>query len=204
MSRFSALALSLLLGAASAQAQEVWTVDKVHSEVSFQVRHFVSKVRGRFTDFSGTITVFPDKPEQSTAEFTIKTASVDTDNTKRDDHLRSADFFDAEKHPEISFKSSKVKAVGKDQFEVTGTFTLHGVSKEITLPVSYLGVMTQKRPDGRESVRSGFATQTKLNRKDYGIVWNTLLDNGGTVLGDDVTIDINLETIKQQPKPAAN
>ena len=199
-SRF-AVALSFSLLAAPAFAQDVWVCDKNHSEVSFQVRHFVAKVRGNFRDFTCQVTANSAKPEESKVEFTIKTASVDTDNERRDNHLKSADFFEAEKYPEISFRSSKVKAAGKDKFDVTGTLTMHGVSKEVTLPVTFLGVMIDKNREGKEVPKSGFETQTTLNRKDYNIVYNRVLDNGGTMLGDDVAVSISLEMNK--PAPAA-
>ena len=196
MNRRFLLTLAAGLRAGSASAQDVWSVDKVHSEVSFQVRHFVAKVRGRFTDFTGTINADSAKPEASSVEFTIKTTSIDTANEGRDKHLRSADFFDVEKFPEISFKSSKVKPAGKDKYDVTGTLSMHGVSKEVTLPVSFGGVMTTKNREGKELLKSGFETQVTLNRKEYGIVWNTVLDSGGTVLGDDVSVQIQIEATK--------
>jgi len=196
MNRRFLLTLAVGLLAGSASAQDVWTVDKNHSEVGFQIRHFVAKVRGRFTDFTGSITANAAKPDASSVEFTIKTTSIDTDNEGRDKHLRSADFFDVEKFPEITFKSTKVKPAGKDKYDVTGTLSLHGVSKEVTLPVTFGGVMTTKNREGKESLKSGFETQLVLNRKDYGIVWNTVLDSGGTVLGDDVTVQIQIEANK--------
>lgn len=203
MTRRFAFLLSALLGGSPAFAQDVWNVDRNHSEVSFQVRHFVAKVRGRFTDFTGTVVADAARPEASSVEFTIKAASIDTDNENRDKHLRSADFFDVEQFPEITFKSSKVKALAKDRFEVTGTLTMHGVSREITLPVSWGGTMATKNRQGAEVLKSGFEIQATLNRKDFGIVWNQVLDAGGTVLGDEVQVAINLE-MNRAPKPAAN
>jgi polyisoprenoid-binding protein YceI len=172
---------------------ETYVIDKNHSDASFQIRHFASKVRGRFADFAGTIQADPAKPEASSVEFTIKTASIDTNQPDRDKHLRSADFFDAEKFPEITFKSSKVTPAGKDKYDVTGTLTMHGVSKEVTLPVTYLGTM--KDPRGSEI--ASFEVATKLNRKDFGMTWNKALDNGGFMLSDDVDVQISLETKKQ-------
>ena len=194
-SRFAA-AITLSLLASPAFAQDVWVCDKTHSEVSFQVRHFVAKVRGNFRDFACTITANPAKPEDSKVEFTVKAASIDTDNERRDTHLKSQDFFEVEKFPEISFRSAKVKATGKDKYDVTGTLTMHGVSKEITLPVNFGGVMISKNREGKEDPKGGFDTQVTLNRKDYGIVYNRVLDNGGTMLGDDVVVSINLEVVK--------
>ena len=187
--------LSLLLAAAAATAPlfaaETYTVDKAHSDVSFQIRHFASKVRGSFNDFEGAIQADPAKPEMSSVVFTIKTASIDTNDANRDKHLRSGDFFDAEKHPEITFKSSKIAPAGQDKYNVTGTLTIHGVSKEVTLPVTFLGFA--KDPGGNQ--RASFETTIKLNRKDFGINWNKALDAGGVMLSDDVDATINLETV---------
>lgn len=191
--------LAALLAATPALAADTYVVDKVHSDTVFTVRHLVSKVTGRFGDFAGTINIDRDKPENSSVEFTIKTASIDTKEAKRDNHLRSPDFFDAEKNPEITFKSAKVKATGKDTYDVTGTFTLHGVAKEITLPVSFLGSM--KDPGGEEKL--GFETSTTLNRKDYGVSWNRTLDAGGYLLGDDVKITISIEAGRKKEAPPA-
>src|SRR5262249_3020100 len=129
-----------------------------------------------------------------TVEFTIKAASIDTSNENRDKDLRSANFFDVEKFPEITFKSSKVKSAGKDRYDVTGTLNLHGVAKEVTLPVQFLGY--GKDPWGND--RAGFSTDVTLNRKDFGIVWNKNLDSGGLLLGDEVWVSINLETAKKK------
>ena len=186
--------LLALAALATPAAAENWVIDKGHSEASFQVRHIVTKVRGRFTDFEGAIAVDRAKPEASSVEFTIKTASIDTDVPNRDQHLRSPDFFDAEKYPTISFRSSKVAPKGKDQYEVTGTLNMHGVSKEITLPVTFLGFV--KDPSGRE--RAGFETRANLNRKDYGIVWNKALDSGGMLLGEEVAVEINIEATQKK------
>ncbi|MBX7184155.1 MAG: YceI family protein [Vicinamibacteria bacterium] len=192
------LTLAFTLAASAAFSQDVYNVDKVHSEVAFRVRHFVSKVSGRFDDFSGTITIVPGKPAASSVEFTIKTASINTANTGRDNHLRSADFFDAEKNPEITFKSTKIAPVDADTFNVTGIFTMHGTAKELTIPVDFGGTVT----DSRGTEKAGFSLTTKLNRKDYGIVWNQTLDSGGMMLGDEVEITVNIEANKRKPAPA--
>jgi polyisoprenoid-binding protein YceI len=174
--------------AASHVVADTFVIDPVHSEASFQIRHVVTKVRGRFTDFTGTIVGDPAKPEAATVEFTVKTASIDTDQVKRDTHLRSADFFDAEKFPEITFKSTKIKTTGKDKYDVTGDLTMHGVTKPITLQVTNLG----SAGSGKDA-KFGFEAATTLNRKDFGIVWNKALDTGGFMLGDDVLVTINIE-----------
>lgn len=182
-----------------ALAADTYVVDKTHSEVSFQIRHLMGKVRGYFTDFSGTISADAAKPEASTVEFAIKATSINTASEDRDKHLRSADFFDVEKLPEIGFKSTKIKLLGKDRYQVTGDFTLHGVTKPLTLPVTFLG--SAKDPWGNE--RASFETTATLNRKDYGMVWNKALDAGGLLLGEEVAISISLETIKKKEAPAA-
>jgi polyisoprenoid-binding protein YceI len=182
------------LWAGSAFATDTYVFDKNHTEASFQVRHILTKVRGKFDDFAGTIQADPAKPEASSVEFTIKAASIDTGVERRDTHLRSADFFDVEKFPEITFKSSSMKETSKDHFEVTGTLTMHGVSKEIKLPVTFLGTM--KSPMGDE--RAGFEAGITLSRKDYGLLWNRTLEAGNLMLGDDVEIAINIEAVKQK------
>ena len=187
-------ALAAAVATAPLFAAETYTVDKAHSDVSFQIRHFASKVRGSFNDFDGTIQADPAKPEMSSVVFTIKTASINTNNPDRDKHLRSADFFDAEKQPEITFKSSRFTTAGKDKYNVAGTLTMHGVSKEVTLPVTFLGFA--KDPGGNQ--RASFETSIKLNRKDFGINWNKALDAGGVMLGDDVDVTINLETVQKK------
>jgi len=185
--------VAAVLVAASAFAADSFVVDKNHSEATFQVRHLVSRVSGKFDDFTGSISVDQANPAASSVEFTIKTPSIDTGVTDRDKHLRSADFFDAEKYPEISFKSTSIKPSGrKDVYDVTGTFTMHGVTKTITLPVEFLGFV--KDPRGNQ--RAGFTAHTTLNRKDYGINWNRALDAGGTLLSDDVDITVNIEAAK--------
>lgn len=179
-------------------AAEVHTIDASHSEVSFQLRHLVTQVRGGFNDYEGTINLDPANLEKSSVDFRIKATSIDTNNADRDKHLRGEDFFFVEKYPEITFKSKSIKkAAGKDTYDVTGTLTMRGVSKEVTLPVTYLGSV--KDPWGNQ--KAGFATEVTLNRKDYGINWNAALDNGGLVLSDEVKVSINLET--QQKKEAA-
>jgi polyisoprenoid-binding protein YceI len=169
--------------AASPVLADTYVIDKSHSDASFLIRHMMSKVRGQFTDYAGSINVDPAKPENASVEFTVKTASIDTANDNRDKDLRGANFFDVEKFPEITFKSTRVKATGKDKYDVTGTLTMRGVSKEVTLPVQFLGF--GKDPWGNE--KAGFSIDFTLNRKDFGLVWNKTLDTGGVLLGDDVS-----------------
>lgn len=196
-----AFAVALVASGATlpaAAATDIWTIDKEHSTVSFQVRHFVTKVRGQFDAFQGSVQLDPQHPEAGTVEFTIDAKSIDTDAPKRDEHLRSPDFFDVADNPQITFKSKKVVPLAAGRFAVAGTLTMRGVAREVTLPVEVLG--TTKDPWG--NVRAGFATALTLNRKDYGINWNKALDEGGYVLGDDVEIDIQLEAVQQKPQAA--
>lgn len=187
-----------LLASSPAFSADTWNVDKAHSEAGFKVRHLMGNVRGRFGDFEGTIVADAAKPEASTVEFKVKTASIDTDVADRDKHLRSPDFFDVEKFPEMTFKSSKVTAMGTNKFDVAGTLTIRGTAKQIVLPVAYLG--SAKDPWGNE--RASFEAAIKLNRKDFGMVWNKTLDAGGLLLGDDVAVEINIEAIKKKPEAA--
>lgn len=188
------------IAASTVQAQDTYTVDKAHSEVGFRVRHFVSKVSGRFDDFSGAISIVPGKPAASSVEFAIRSSSINTNVEARDKHLKSADFFDAEKYPEITFKSTRIAAVDEDTFNVTGIFTMHGTARELTIPVDFGGFIK----DQRGTEKAGFSLTTKLNRKDYGILWNQTLDTGGMMLGDDVEITINIEANKKKAEaPAA-
>ena len=188
------LALATLL-AASPLLAGTYTIDKSHSEATFSVRHMVSRVGGKFNDFSGTITGDPATPTTASVAFAIKTASIDTGVPDRDKHLRSADFFDAEKFPEITFQSTSIKPSGKKNlYNVTGNLTMHGVTKTITLPVEYLG--TVKDPWGNE--KAGFSRTTTLNRKDYGVNWNKALDNGGVLVSEDVQVTIDLEMAKNK------
>jgi polyisoprenoid-binding protein YceI len=189
-----AFALALTAAAALA-APQTYVVDRAHSEADFAVRHMMSKVTGKFDDFSGVVSLDRANPAASSVEFTLKTASINTGNADRDKHLRTGDFFDAEKNPEIKFKSTAIAASKtKNVYDVTGDLTMRGVTKRVTLPVEFLGF--QKDPWGNE--RAGFQLETKLNRKDYGINWNKALDNGGFLVGDDVTISINLETLPKK------
>jgi polyisoprenoid-binding protein YceI len=197
MNRFKSLALAATLLSATTllAAPETFTADKNHSEASFKVRHLMSNVSGRFNDYTGTVNIDRAKMTNSTVEFTINANTIDTGNGDRDKHLNSEDFFFTEKYPTITFKSTSVaKTKSKDVFNVTGDFTMRGVTKRITIPVTFLGF--GKDPWGNE--RAGFELATTLNRKDYGINWNKAIDNGGVLLSDDVKVSINLETVKKK------
>lgn len=188
---------ALLVPAVAAAEPAVYKVDSDHSGVSFVVRHFVSNVPGRFKDFDGVVKYDAKNPTASSVSFTVQAASVDTDNGDRDNHLRSPDFFDVEKFPTLTFSSTSVKAVDADTLEVTGDLTIKGVTKKVTVPVELLGVM--KGPRGE---KAGFESSFKVDRKEYGITWNRLLDTGGAVLGDEVRVTISIEADGQAEPPA--
>jgi polyisoprenoid-binding protein YceI len=182
------------LAAIPATAADTFVVEKAHSDALFTIKHMMSRITGRFSDFSGTINVDTGNPAASSVEFTINAVSVDTSLPDRDKDLRGPNFFDVEKYPTLSFKSSKITPASKDKFTVEGTLTMHGVSKPLSLAVEFLGF--GKDPWGND--KAGFALETTLNRKDYGLVWNKALDQGGFLLGDDVKVVINLETAKKK------
>jgi polyisoprenoid-binding protein YceI len=191
-----ALALAVvapLIGSAPAAAADTYDVDAVHSEVSFQIRHLVSRVRGVFRDFDATIVMDPGNLSASSVVFRIRATSIDTGMERRDNHLRSADFFDVENHPEILFESTSVERLSESEISVRGDFTMRGVTRVVTLPVTLNGEMTT----ASGKTVAGFSTATRLDRQEYGIRWNKTLDDGGLVLGDDVDISIHLEARRQ-------
>ena len=195
MKQFRSILVSVVFLAALPLFAETYTVDKVHSNVEFKVHHMIGTVVGKFTDFTGTVNADRANPTAATVEFTIQAGSVDTATPDRDKHLRSADFFDVEKFPTIVFRSTKVAKTGtKDVYDVTGDLTMHGITKRITMPVTFLGF--QKDPWG--NMRAGFEMETTLNRKDYGINWNKTLDEGGVLLQDDIRVTINLEAVQKK------
>jgi polyisoprenoid-binding protein YceI len=180
--------------APAAPALEEWTIDKAHSMATFRVRHMMAKVTGQFRDIDATVKMDRANPANSTVEFTMKAASIDTGQTTRDEHLRSPDFFEAAKYPNITFQSKTVKVVSPTQFEVTGDLTMHGVTRSITVPVEFMGF--GRDPRGAE--KAGFELQTMLDRKDYNITWNRVLDEGGLLLGDEVAINVSLQMGRKQ------
>jgi polyisoprenoid-binding protein YceI len=196
--RASVLTLSALaLAAATATATPVaYQIDKVHSDVGFKVRHLFSKTPGRFSDFSGTIMLDEKNMSASSVDVTIQTASIQTNNERRDKHLRSDDFFNAEKFPAITFKSMKITPVEGNKFKVDGNLTIRDVTKPVTLDAELVGMGAV----GMMGSRAGFQASTSINRKDYGVLWNKTLDNGGTMLDDIVYISLDVEAVKDEPK----
>jgi polyisoprenoid-binding protein YceI len=183
----SALAV-LAMAVVPALAQDTYKIDPVHSEISFKIRHLLAKTSGRFTKFGGVIKVDTADMSKSSVEVSIEADSINTDNEARDKHLRSDAFFDVAKYPAITFKSTSVKEVAKGKLEVTGDFTLHGVTKRITFPITNAGTMPGMKPG---TVVAGFTDGTvTLNRNEYGITTYP------GALGDDVAISLNVEAGK--------
>jgi polyisoprenoid-binding protein YceI len=170
-----------------------YVIDKAHSEVSFTVRHLVTKVRGHFRDFDGSIHLNEAHPEQSRVQIDIKTDSIDTKTPDRDAHLRSADFFHVEEHPVLSFKSTKVRKNSAEDFVIEGDLSIRGTTNNIHLPTTFLG--HAKDPWG--GARIGFESEVTINRKDYGLVWNAALETGGFLVGDEVKIHLSIQAVKQ-------
>jgi len=172
-----------------------WSIDPDHSSVGFKVKHMmVSNVKGNFEKHSGTLDLNDKDITKSKVSVAIDTASVSTGVAKRDDHLKSADFFDVSKYPTMTFVSSKITKAGKDKLKVAGLLTLHGVTKEVVLEVQGLSGIS-KDPWG--NFRRGATATTKINRKDFGLVWNSALETGGVAVGDEVTITLDIEFIKK-------
>jgi len=172
-----------------------WQIDPAHTNVSFSVRHMmISNVRGEFTKVSGTVEGDEKTPTQAVITATIDAASIDTREAKRDGHLKSPDFLDVAKYPTITFKSKKIEPAGAGQFKVTGDLTLHGVTRDVVLDVSDLAAPI-KDPMGK--TRAGARATTKIDRKDFGINWSKAMDGGGLLVGDDVSINIDVEATTQ-------
>ncbi len=168
-----------------------YSIDVSHSHIGFAVRHMVvTTVRGNFNEFEGQFTYDPENPTAFTASAVIKTESIDTRNKKRDDHLRNEDFFDAPNHPEIRFETISSEMVD-GKLHVRGNLTMRGVTREITLPLTFSETIT----DPWGNVRIGFEGSTTINRQDWGISWSKQLDTGGLVVANNVTIEVNIEGI---------
>ncbi|QDW29479.1 polyisoprenoid-binding protein [Arthrobacter sp. KBS0702] len=172
-----------------------WRFDPTHTRIGFSTRHaMVTKVRGAFNDFEGVITVDPENPERSKVELTVKVASIDTRNADRDQHLRTNDFFDAPQFPEITFVSSRVDQVDEGHFIVSGDVTIRGVTKEISIPIDFIGV--ERDPMG--NLRAGFEGSRRIDRQDFGLKWNTALDSGGVLVSDKITLEFEVSAIKTE------
>jgi polyisoprenoid-binding protein YceI len=178
-------------------------IDNSHSQVQFSVRHMmISKARGVFDKWSGSVNLNPEDPSKTTVDITIDTSSINTKDAQRDGHLRSPDFFDAEKYPNITFKSTKVEVTGKETAKLYGDLTIRDVTKPVVLDVDFQG--NAKSPWG--TTNYGFSATTKINREDWGLNWNAALETGGWLVGKEVQIDIELELVQapeQQPVAVA-
>jgi polyisoprenoid-binding protein YceI len=203
MPRIQRLAASIVAlavaGLAASAPAATYTINKPHTMSTFRIRHWVSNVEGRFDGIDGLIRYDPKTPAASSVEMTVDAKSVNTNNQSRDNDLRSDHFFDTERCPTLTFKSTKVVAKDPSHLDVTGDLTMRCVTKQVTVPVEFLGL--QKMKEGAE--KAGFETSFTVDRKDYGIVWNQTLDNGGVMLGDDVKITISVEADLQKEAPAA-
>ncbi|RKH67279.1 YceI family protein [Corallococcus aberystwythensis] len=172
-----------------------WEIDSSHSSAQFAVKHMmVSNVRGAFSNVKGNVNLDDKDITKSTIEATIDAKTINTNEPKRDEHLKSADFFEVEKFPTITFKSTKVAKAGKDKLNVTGDLTMHGVTKPVVLAVEG---PTAETKDAWGNVRRGATATTKIKRSDFGLVWNKALEAGGVAVGDDITITLDLETTKK-------
>jgi polyisoprenoid-binding protein YceI len=187
-----ALALPAIASAAA------WNIDQDHTNIGFKVGHMmVSNVKGSFLKFSGTVELNDQDITKSKVAVTIDTASINTNVQKRDEHLRSADFFDVVKYPTMTFVSKKVAKAGNDKLTVTGDLTLHGVTREVVLAVEG---PSQESKDPWGNIRRGATASAKINRKDFGLTWNQALETGGILVGEEVAIVLEIEMVKTQAK----
>lgn len=164
-------------------------IDRSHSDVAFQVRHLLSKVRGRFNDFNGTIEFDRSNPQNARVDVTIQAASIDTGEPDRDKHLRSADFFDVDKYPTLRFVSTSVTPRDGNTYDVAGELTIHGVTRHVVLPATFLGSAS----DPWGNAKSVFEADLTLNRKDFGLTWNAALETGGFLVGDEVLVSLSIQ-----------
>ncbi|WP_346731779.1 YceI family protein [Brachybacterium kimchii] len=188
----------------SSQLTGTWTVDPDHSRIGFSSRHaMVTKVRGAFNDVAGTIAFDEEDHNRSHVEVTVQMASIDTRSSARDEHLRSADFFDVEAHPEMVFRSSRVEEVDEGGYIVSGDLTIHGITRPMSIPLHFVGVDTD--PFG--NLRAGFEGTRRIDRREWGVTWNTPLDSGGLLISDRINLEFEMSLIKQSdevsPAPAA-
>ncbi len=197
MKKFTSLFLMLVSVVSFSVAQTTWNSDKSHSNVQFTVTHMmVSEVTGMFKDFDATVTTKGEDFATANVNMTIKTGSIFTDSEKRDGHLVSDDFFNADKYPEMIFKSTSMKLVGKGKYALTGNLTIRDVTKPITLAVIYVGSIND--PYGNK--RAGFKVTGTVNRLEYGLKWNPIMEAGGAIVSDKVEINCNIQFIQQKDK----
>jgi polyisoprenoid-binding protein YceI len=176
-----------------------WNIDQAHSGITFSIRHMLSKVRGRFGKFAGTIKLDDKDIARSIVDVTIEAGSIDTGTPDRDTHLRSPDFFDVEKFSTLRYTSKRIEKLGGDRFRIVGDLTIRDVTREVPIEAEYLG--RSKDPWGNE--RGGFVASASLDRKDFGLRWNQVLEAGGVLVGDKVEIEIDLEAVRAAASQAA-
>ena len=177
-----------------AATRTTWTVDPVHTSAEFAIRHLmITTVRGRFTDVQGTVVIDDADHTKGSAEVTIGVASIDTREAQRDAHLRSADFFDVETFPAITFRSTGISALSDEGFKVTGDLTIHGVTRQVVLDATSEG--RARDPWGGD--RAGFHATTKIKRSDFGLTWNQVIEAGGLAVADDVKITLDVQLVKK-------
>jgi polyisoprenoid-binding protein YceI len=189
-------------GASPATQPSQWSIDPAHSAAHFSVRHLmISNFVGEFNKFGGSVVLDPSDPAKSTIEVTIDTASIDTRDPQRDEHLRGAEFFDAPSHPTITFRSKKIAPAGPQRFKVTGDLTIRGITRDVTFDVEGPAPPVK---DSWGKVRTGVSGTAKVSRKDFGLVWNALTDTGAVVVGDEVSLTFDAELIQKPSTTGAN
>ncbi len=196
MKKLTLILVVLMLAMFSATAQKTkWTFDKVHSKIQFDIAHMViAEVNGQFHDYEGTILADKEDFSDAKIKFSIDVKSIDTDNAKRDEHLRSEDFFDAAKYPKITFASKSIKKAGENQYQLTGDLTMHSVTKTITLDVKYGGTVT----DPYGNIKAGFKITGTIDRTDFGVKYNSVMESGGLMFGEEVIITCKVELMKMK------
>ncbi|MDD2541225.1 MAG: YceI family protein [Desulfuromonadaceae bacterium] len=195
---FRAVAVCMMLAVPTLSLATSWNIDPDHSNVAFRVKHLmVSNVRGNFEKFAGNVEINDKDITKSKVKVTIDTNSISTNVQKRDEHLRSADFFDVANYPTMTFISKKMVKSGSSALKVTGDLTIHGITKEVVLNVEPL---SKESKDPWGNIRRGTSAETRINRKDFGLVWNKAVETGGVLVGDEITISLDIEMIKAQGK----
>lgn len=195
-----AAVLGVLASPAALAEPETYKIDTEHTTIGFRVSHLVfSKVFGRFNTFDGVITADRSDLTKSAVSVSIDAASIDTNQPARDKHLRSDAFFDIERYPKITFQSTRVKKVGDKKLQIEGNFTMHGITRPVTLDADVLGF----DPDGYGAYRAGFEARTRFNRQDFDVAWNDVVEGGGLMVGDEVEIILTVEAVRQKQPQAS-
>ncbi|MBL4887564.1 MAG: YceI family protein [Flavobacteriaceae bacterium] len=185
----------VITGMSVTAQQSKWTIDNDHTRIQFSINHMViSEITGYFKSFEGLVLAEKENFSDAIVNFSIEAGSIDTGVEKRDSHLKSADFFDVQNHPKITFKGKSIKSTKKSKYKIKGDLTLHGITKEITLNVNYGG--TVKDPYGR--ITAGLKITGLIKRSDFGLKYNSILESGGLLIGDEVSLDLSVRLLKQK------